>query len=46
MRSLSKKIISAMMSVVMLLCVLSPFGSAVQAEKEKYYPSIVIPGVF
>ena len=46
MRSLSKKIISAMMSAVMLLCVLSPFASAVQAEKEKYYPSIVIPGVF
>ena len=46
MKSFSKKTVSVVLSLIILLCTLAPFASAVQAEKEKLYPSIVVPGVF
>lgn len=46
MKSVIKKSVSAILSIIIVLCALSPFATAVQAEKEKYYPSIVVPGVF
>lgn len=46
MNKFYKKTISVLLSLVILLCMLSPFGAAAQAKKDGYYPSIVIPGVF
>ena len=41
-----KKLLSVLLSLIIIICAVSPLANAIQAEKEKYYPSIVVPGVF
>ena len=47
MRKISKTTVAVLLTLVLTLCAaLGPVGSAVNTVDERFYPSIVIPGIF